>query len=243
VVSKSVAQQAFPGMAFEDVLGQRIRVFSWERQIIGVVGDVALDARGTPFPTVYHAHRQFADNRNWALTQVVAGALPPEQILAAVRERVAALDPQLVVYHGAPMADVVGRGVSRERFAFALMGAFAIVGIALAAIGLYWVLTYSARQRMQEFGIRIALGATVADVRRLVLRQAAGIVGIGMIVGIGGALAVGRWLSSLLYETDPRDARVLAVTALLLIVVAFVSAWLPAWRASRLEPRIAMHEE
>jgi ABC-type antimicrobial peptide transport system permease subunit len=192
---------------------------------------------------VYHAHQQVADNRNWALTQVVAGALPREQILTAVREGVTALDPQLVVHHDAPMAEVVGRGVSRERFALTLMSAFAAVAILLAAIGLYGVLAYSARQRMQEFGIRIALGATAGDVRRLVLRQAAGIVGIGIAGGIVGSLAVGRWLSSLLFETDPHDARVLAATVLLLAAVSFVSAWLPAWRASRLEPRIAMHEE
>jgi putative ABC transport system permease protein len=123
------------------------------------------------------------------------------------------------------------------------MGAFAIVAVALAAIGLYGVLAYSVRQRTQEFGIRMALGATAADVRRLVLRQAAVVVGIGVAMGIAGALMLGQWLSSLVYETSPRDPRVLAATTLLLMVAAFLSAWLPAWRASRVEPRIAMHDE
>ncbi|MEX2302033.1 MAG: FtsX-like permease family protein [Bryobacterales bacterium] len=243
VVSARFAQQAFPGMPFEDIIGHRIRVLPWERQIIGVVGDVALDSRGTAFPAVYQSHRQFADNRTWTLTHVVAAKLPPEQIVAAVRAEVAALDPQLVVYRPAPMAEVVGRGVSRERFALVLMGAFAIVAVALAAIGLYGVLAYSVRQRTQEIGIRMALGATAGHVRRMVLRQAAVVVGAGVVIGIAGALMIGRWLSSLVYETSPSDPRVLAATTLLLMVVAFLSAWLPARRASRVEPRIAMHEE
>ena len=116
-------------------------------------------------------------NRNWALTQVVATDGPPERILPAVRAVVAAIDPELVVYRAAAMTDVVGRGASRERFALVLMGAFAGVSLTLAAIGLYGVLAYTVRQRTPEIGIRMALGATAADVRALVLRQAAIIVG------------------------------------------------------------------
>jgi ABC-type antimicrobial peptide transport system permease subunit len=141
------------------------------------------------------------------------------------------------------MAEVVGRGVARERFALALMGAFAFVAVALAAIGLYGVLAYSVRQRTLEFGIRMALGAPAAHVRGLVLRHAAVVVAVGVAIGLAGALMIGRWLSSLVYETSPRDLRVLVATTLLLIVVSLLSAWFPAWRASRVEPRIAMHEE
>jgi ABC-type antimicrobial peptide transport system permease subunit len=208
-----------------------------------VVSDVKLDAHGTAFPAVYHAHRQFAGHQTWALMQVVATELPPEEIVAAVRAEVAALDPQLVVFRVAPMAEVVGTGVARERFALVLIGTFAIVAVALAGIGLYGVLAYSVRQRTQEFGIRMALGATAAHVRRLVLRQAALVVGIGTAVGIGGALMIGHWLSSLVYQTSPRDPRIFVATTLLLMVVALLSAWLPAWRASRVEPRIAINQE
>jgi predicted permease len=244
VVSADFVRQAFPGVPIEGVVGQRIRILAaLEREIIGVVGDVKLDAHGTAFPAVYHAHRQFAGHQTWALMQVVATELPPEQILAAVRAEVAALDPQLVVFRAAPMAEVVGRGVARERFALALMGAFAFVAVALAAIGLYGVLAYSVRQRTLEFGIRMALGAPAAHVRGLVLRHAAVVVAVGVAIGLAGALMIGRWLSSLVYETSPRDLRVLVATTLLLIVVSLLSAWFPAWRASRVEPRIAMHEE
>jgi predicted permease len=243
VVSADFARQAFPGMPLEEVVGQQIAILSQENAIIGVVGDVALDAHGAPGATVYRAHRQNAGFLNWALTLVVATDLAPERILPAVRGEVAAMDPQLVVHRTAPMAEVVGRGVSRERFALVLMGAFTAVALALAAVGLYGLLAYSVRQRTREIGIRMALGATAAQVRNLVLRQAAVVLGIGLLGGIAGALAIGRWLSSLVFETSPTDPRVLLVTALLSTLVGLLSAWLPARRASRVEPRIAIQEE
>lgn len=243
IVSARFAQQAFPGVPFDEVVGQRIKIWAYEREIIGVVGDVVLDARGTVFPATYQPHRQFADNRNWALTQVVATNLPAEGILPAVRAEVAALDPQLVVHRAAPLAEVLGRGIARERFALVLMGAFAFVAVALAAIGLYGVLAYSVRQRTQEFGIRMALGATAGQVRRLVLRQAAVVVGMGIALGTAGALMAGQWLAALVYQTSPYDPRVFVATISLLLAIALASAWLPAWRASRVEPRIAIYED
>jgi putative ABC transport system permease protein len=230
-------------MSLDRVVGQRIAIFSREQHIIGVVGDVALDAYGAPGPVVYRAHRQNADNRNWALAQVVATKAPPERTLAAIRAEVAALDPQLVVHRAASMTEVVGRGVGRERFALVLMGAFAVVALVLAALGLYGVLAYAVRQRTPEIGIRMALGATAAHIRALVLRQAAVVVGIGLVVGIAGAAALGRALSALLFQTSPSDPRVLVAAAVLLTVVALLAAWLPAWRASRTAPRIAMQDE
>jgi ABC-type antimicrobial peptide transport system permease subunit len=173
----------------------------------------------------------------------VATTLPPEGILAAVRAEAAALDPELVVYRVAPMTERVGRGVSRERFAFVLMGAFAVVAVMLAALGLYSVLAYGVRQRTREIGIRVALGATAADVRALVLRQAAIVIGIGLVVGIAGAAGLGRVLASLLFETSPSNARVLIPTAALLMIVASLAAWLPARRAARIQPKVAMQEE
>ena len=244
VVSANLARIAFPGMPLESVVGQRIAVLGRKntREIIGVVGDVMIDVYGKPTAAVYSAHRQYAGNRNWALTQVVATDDPPERILPAVRAVVAAIDPELVVYRAAAMTEVVGRGASRERFALVLMGAFAGVSLTLAAIGLYGVLAYTVRQRTPEIGIRMALGATAADVRALVLRQAAIVVGSGLVVGVVGALVLGRWLSSLLFQVSPWDPRILAVTAVLLMITGAVAAWLPARRASRVAPGMAMQE-
>ena len=161
-------------------------------------------------------------------------------MIESVRAKIAALDPELAVHRTAPMTEVVGLGTSRERFALVLMGAFAVVSLMLAALGLYGVLAYSVRQRTQEIGIRMALGATTTQVRTLVFRQAAAVVGTGLVIGIAGALVLGRWLTSLVFEISPSDPRILLVTTLLLAVTGLLSAWLPARRASRVEPRIAM---
>jgi putative ABC transport system permease protein len=173
---------------------------------------------------------------------VVAADGPLEHILPAVRSAVAAMDPELVVHRAAAMSEVVGRGVGRERFALVLMGTFAGVSLTLAAIGLYGVLAYAVRQRTPEIGIRLALGATAADVRALVFRQAAIVLGGGLVVGVVGAVSLGRWLSSLLFQVSPWDPRILAGTAVLLMITGAVATWLPARRASRVSPRMAIQE-
>ena len=210
--------------------------------IVGVVGDVALDVYGTPTMIVYRAHRQYADNRNWALTQVVASDRSTTEVLAAVRDVVRGMDPELIVHRPTPLADVVGRGAGRERFALVLMAAFAVVSLALAIVGLYGVLSYAVTQRTPEIGIRMALGATAAQVRTLVMRQAVLVVGLGVAAGLGGALLLGRWLGALAFGVAPSDPAILAATVLLLAAVASLAAWLPARRAARIEPRIAMQD-
>ena len=242
VVSANFAREAFPGLPLDSVVGQRIAVLGQKREILGVVGDVALDVYGTPALTVYHAHRQFAGNRNWMLSQIVETELPLDRILAAVRAEVAALDPELLVHRAAPMTEVIGRGVSRQRFALVLMGAFAVVSLLLATLGLYGVLAYSVRQRTQEIGIRMALGATSGHVRALVLRQAAIVMGSGLVVGVAGALVLGRWLSSLVFKVSPWDPRVILATAVLLTLTGLLAAWLPARRAAGMAPTMALQE-
>jgi ABC-type antimicrobial peptide transport system permease subunit len=152
------------------------------------------------------------------------------------------MDPELAVHRPAALSEVIGRGTSRARFALLLMGTFAAVALTLAGIGLYGVLAYAVRQRTAEIGIRMALGATGSDVRALVFRQAALVLTAGLLTGIAGALALGRWLSTLVFQVSPWDARILATTALLLALTALVAAWVPARRASRIEPATAMQE-
>ena len=231
-------------MPFDAVLGQRIAPFgNLKREIIGVVGDVTLDAYGTNALIVYHAHRQFAGNRNWALTQVVAtdastGADPSPPCAP------------MVAAHGSGAGGVSsgadGRGRRPRSQPRAIRarpdGRLRGVSLLLAALGLYGVLAYTVRQRTQEIGIRMALGATAAQVRALVLRQAALVLAIGLVAGTAGALLLGRWLSSLVFQTSPSDPRILLATALVLTVTGLIAAWLPARRASRVEPRIAMQE-
>jgi len=242
VVSADFAREAFPGMPLDAVVGQRIAPLGQPRDIIGVVGDVTLDVYGAPSHVVYHAHRQFAANRNWTLTQAVATPLPAERVLPSIRTVVAAMDPELVVHRPIPLAEVVGRGVARERFALIVVGSFASVALLLAVLGLYGVLTHTVRQRTQEIGIRIALGATAAQVRALVLKQAAAVVTLGLAGGLAGALAAGRSVSSLLFQVNATDGRILLATAGILTAASLVSAWLPARRAARLPPRVTLQE-
>ena len=242
VVSANFARVAFPGMPLEGVVGQRIAAGGHEYDVIGVVGDVSLDVYGTPTMAVYRAHRQYANNRNWALTQVMATDQSIEPLVSAARAEVRTLDPELVVHRPTTMRDVVGRGTSRERFALVLMAAFALVSVILAVLGLYGVLAYAVSQRATEIGIRVALGATAAQVRRLVLGHAAIVVGLGIVAGLAGAVLLGRWLSALTFGIAPSDPRILLASAFVLAVVALCAAWLQARRAARTEPRLAMQE-
>jgi putative ABC transport system permease protein len=240
VVSANFARAAFPSLRHESVLGQRIAAGGQELEIIGVVGDVALDVYGAPTMVVYHAHRQFAGNRNWPLTQVVAAERRPQELLADIRRAVARIDPELVVHRATTMAEVVERGTSRERFALVLMAAFAAIALALAALGIYGVLAYSVRQRAAEIGIRIALGASARQVRAVVFRQAGAVVGLGLVAGLCGAFVLGRWLEVLAFGITPSDPRILAASAVVLALVALAAAAFPAQRATRVEPRVAM---
>jgi putative ABC transport system permease protein len=244
VISANLARLAFPGMPLEHVVGQRLRVLNRQgsREIIGVVSDVATDVYGQRSGAVYTAHRQFAGNRNWALTQVVATDGRPEHLHSAVAAVVASMDPELAVYRAAPMTEVVGRGTSRERFAVVLIGVFAAVSLTLAAIGLYGVLAYAIRQRTTEIGIRMALGATASHIRSSVLRQAGAVLGAGLIAGTVGALVLARWLTTLTHGLSPSDPRILLGAAVVLTATGLVAAWLPARRASRLTPSIAIQE-
>ena len=242
VISANLARMAFPGVPVEHVVGQRVAVLARRntREIIGVVGDTTTDVHGQPTAAVYSAHRQFASNRPWPLIQVVATDVPIDSILPAVRAAVGAMDPQLVVHRAVAMTDVVGRGTSRERFALILIGSFAAISLLLAAIGLYGVLAYAVRQRTQEIGIRMALGATAREVRALVFRHAAIVLAAGLAAGSVGAVGLGRWLRTIAFQVSPTDLRILVVTALILAGTALIAAWLPARRAARIEPTIAM---
>ncbi|HUF78454.1 MAG TPA: ABC transporter permease [Thermoanaerobaculia bacterium] len=238
VVSRSLAEHLFRGGA---ALGQEIRMGGIERRIVGVVGDVALDPEGPPGRFVYHPYSQYA-SRNWALKYLVAAEHGAEALLPAVRAVVAEVDPRLVVHRPATLDEVIRRGWSQRRFAFALTAAFALLALALAAIGLYGVLAYDVRQRRREIGVRLAMGAGPARVAGMVLRDALRVTAAGVVVGMVGALALGGFLSSLVFRTDPTEPLVLAGAAAALLLTASVAGLLPAWRALRVSPRAALLE-
>ncbi|MCZ6917798.1 MAG: ABC transporter permease, partial [Gemmatimonadetes bacterium] len=240
IVSKMAADRAFPDGG---AIGQQIGAAGKTRTVIGIVSDVAVDHRGTFQPTVYIPHTEYGDDRNWALIQVVSATANPGSLLPLVRSELTAIDRDLVVYHPRPMTTVMGRQVARDRFALTLMGIFSLVALTLAAIGIYGVLSYSVNQRTQEIGIRMALGARTAQVRRIVVGQGLVLAAIGIAVGMGGAFAATRLLDSMVFGVSVRDPLIFAVVPLTLGLVAVLAGYLPARRATRVDPMQALRNE
>jgi predicted lysophospholipase L1 biosynthesis ABC-type transport system permease subunit len=226
-----------------DPLGAGIRAGGEDLEIIGVVADVALTPRGTVVPMAYHSHAQFAADRNWSLEQVVAFDAEPLAAVGALRDVLASTDPDLVLHDPRLLADVIGRGVTQERFAVLLVGAFALLALVLAAIGLYGLLAYAVARRRREIGIRLALGARPAGVRRMVVAQGARLALGGLALGLVAAFAVTRALEALVFEVSVRDPLVFATAAIVLGGVALVASWIPSLGATRVDPAEAFGRE
>lgn len=237
LVSKSLAAKLFPGV---DPIGQKISPGSGEAEIIGVVSDISVDAEGKTDDYVYHAHVQFAGDRNWELTQVVATAKAPESVAPAVRRVVASIDPRLVMHRTATLAGAIGRGEAQRSFTLRLLASFALMSLGLAALGLFGVLSYGVKLRTREIGIRVALGAQRGAISRMVLRQGISMTAAGVGIGVVGALAASRLMASLVFHVSPVDPLVLAGSALCLALVATLAAYLPARRATAVDPRTAL---
>lgn len=233
VISEAAATALFGD---GDPIGRYLVSAGQFRQVIGVVADVPVTARGDIAPIVYHSHTQFADNRNWPLVYVVAtnGSTPGQ--LASARRELAALDPELVLYDPRPLSEVVGRGVAQERFAMVLLSCFAALAVLLATIGIYGVLAYSVSRRRPEIGIRMALGARTSGIQRMIVGQGARLAGMGIILGLAGAFALARSLSALVFEVSTTDFGVYLASATLLLLVALAASALPAFAATRVNP-------
>jgi putative ABC transport system permease protein len=239
VISQELARQVFPS---ENPLGQRLRVAGAEVEIIGVVGNVALSARASPLPYVYHLHSQFAADRNWELVQVVALDGDRPSLLTDARRELSQIDPALVLYEPRMLGEVIGGGVAQERFALLLVAGFALLALMLAALGIYGVLTYSVNRRTREMGIRMALGAPTRAVRSMIVRDGARLAAIGIGVGFVTALAATRSLQSLLFGVSATEPLVFAGAAGVLGCVAIVASWIPARRATKADPLQAVRD-
>lgn len=240
VVCRDLALRLFPGVSS---VGQRVAGGGRESEIVGVVGDVAVDNEGRASPHVYHSHRQWAGERHWALTQVVATTSSAGTPLPQIRRLLADLDPGLVAYRPMSLADAVGSGAAVRLFTLRMVVTFAAVALALAALGLFGVLSYGVKLRSQEFGIRMVLGAEQGVIRRMVLRQGLTIAAIGIGVGLLGALALSKLMTSLLFQVSPLDPQVLLGAVGFLAVVSAMAAYLPARRATAADPRSALQSQ
>ncbi len=240
VINDRLARTLYPN---EDPIGRQLRVSGGEAEIIGVVADVAVGARQATPSIVYHLHRQFAANRNWGLTEVVSSNRADTGLLDDIRRELHAIDPALVLYEPRMLADVIGRGVAQERFALLVVAAYAALALALAAVGLYGVLSYSVSRRRREMGIRLALGAQTGAVRALVVREGGLLAIAGVAAGLAGALAATRALSTLLFGVTARDPLTFALAAVTLIAIALIASWIPARAATRIDPVHALRAD
>jgi len=208
---------------------------------VGVVGDVkevGLDEESQP--EIYLPYDQVGIG---TMTVVVRGDLPPKSYQRDVERLVARLDPDLPLSNVKTLEDVVSSSVAGRRFYMLLLTLFAVVAMALAAIGIFGVMSYAVAQQTREIGIRMALGADRDSVIRMVLRQASTVIGIGLVVGLAAAAATGRALAGLLFNLTPTDPMTLGIVAVILAAVALLACYLPARRATRIDPIQALRAE
>jgi len=177
------------------------------------------------------------------LSYVVRTRIAPASIAASIRTAVRGVDPKLVVLNIRPMDTIVGQTIETRRFNTLLLGLFAALALSLAATGVYGVLQYSVIQRKREMGIRIAIGATSSNMIGLIVGQAVRLAALGVVIGLVGAFALTRVIRALLFDTDPLDGLTFVASAAVLVLIAVLSSYLPARRALRIDPIIAMRAE
>jgi predicted permease len=242
LINETTARRYFPG---EDPVGKPIRPtltgFIEGAEIIGIAGDVRYRQMDqAPEPDVYLSLLQSPQSGVYLFARTAGN---PLALVPAVREQVAALDRNLPVYDIRTMRDRFGSAAARARFSTLLLATFAVMAITLAAIGIYGVMSYTVRQRTREIGIRLALGARSGDVVRQVLLRTAVLALAGTIAGLAGALTATRFLASSLYQTRPSDPTTYALISLLVLAVALCASFLPARRASTVDPAITLRAE
>jgi putative ABC transport system permease protein len=241
LINEAFARQYFRG---EDPLGKKLQL-GWggdePKEIVGVVGNVrhrGLDDQ--PRPEMYVPQAQFKTND---MTLLVRANTKPESLTQLITAEVRKLDPQLPLTDVKTLDQYRSDTVAMPRFNLLVLTLFAGLALALTVIGLYGVISYSVTQRTSEIGVRMALGAQPLDILRMILQQGMGLVFIGVAIGLAGAWAVTRVMSSLLFEVSTSDPLTFFSVALLLTVVALLASFLPAYRATKVDPVIALRYE
>jgi predicted permease len=237
IVNRSLARKYFPkenpiGKTFND---DHIR-------IVGICADAKFDQlRGDDPPTFYLPYRQ--QKEMGSVTFEVRLKTTPESALPAVRAAIASIDKDLPLIDVRTQTEQIDDLLSGERLFAALSGAFGVLALVLACIGIYGLMAYNVARRTNEIGIRIALGAQTGRVLRMILGEASWLAVTGIVVGVGAALGLTRFLTSLLYGLKPGDPATLVGAAFLLLATALAAGWFPAWRASKVQPMEALRHE
>ena len=244
VINEAAARRFFPN---EDPIGRRLLWFSWDpiestpRTIVGVVGDVR--HRGLSFAPEPEVFIPLAQAPMRALHVVVRTEGDPLARAGDVRAALASLDPSIPAPRFTTLEEVVSSSLARPRFTATLLGLFAGLALILASVGIAGLLAFSVEQRTREFGVRVALGAEPGTILRLVAAGALRLVGIGLVLGLAGAVALSRVVESMLFGVSPHDPVSYALVAVLIALSALVAAAIPARRAARVDPIIALRQD
>ena len=231
----------------EDPIGKRVR---WARDpeihwitIVGVVGDVKHFGLDVPeLPGLYSPYTQINPWKRW-MTFVARTQSDPTVMGQAIKQQIWKVDPQLPISRFQTMDEVAASSFAARSFNMLLLGIFAGLALALAAVGIYGVMSYAVTQRTQEIGIRMALGARAPDVLRLIIKTGMTMTLIGVVIGVGGALALTRVMATLLFGVSPTDKLTFAAVSIVLAVVALLACYLPARRATKVDPMVALRYE
>jgi putative ABC transport system permease protein len=241
VVNESLVRRFF---ADRDPIGRGIVWGSDQpRTIIGVVADARLENLGRAAPAAMYFPRYQPAQSVRGMGLVVRTVGEPGSVRAGVRDAIRAFDPSIAVYDVREMRDIVAESVAQPRFSALMLLVFSAVALLLAAVGIYGVMSYDVGRRTREIGIRMALGARPFDAQGMILGHSLRLLAVGVSLGLLGAFALTRVLRSLLFEISPTDPATLIVTTALLAAVAMLSAWLPAHRASTVDPLVALRSE
>jgi len=241
IISDAMAKKFFPG---EDPIGKRIHITNGPttfREIVGIVGDVkhySLDQ-----DTGWQAYEPYTQQPFSFMTLVTRTAGDPAGLTAAIRKEVSNLDKEQPLSNARTLDKLISDSVAQQRFSVLLLGIFASVAMALAAIGIYGVLSYSVTQRTQEIGIRMALGAGRRDVIKLVVWNGMLLTLVGVGIGLGASFALTRLISTLLFGVSPTDRLTFGSIVLILITVALAACLIPARRAAKVDPLVALRYE
>jgi len=238
VVNEALARHLWPT---EDPIGKQFPPPRGNFTVVGVVGNIHHE--GLSQETEAEFYVPYFQSPGDSVQLAVRSAADPDSIVSAVRAQIRDVDPDQPLYHVATLQQVLSESLAPRRFNMLLLGIFAGIALPLATVGIYGVMAFSVTQRTHEIGIRMALGAQKGDVLRMVVGQGLKLALIGVAIGIAGALALTRFLSSLLYGVKPTDPLTFVAVSLILTAVALLASYMPARRATKVDPMVALRYE
>ena len=211
------------------------------REIVGIVGNVKHQSLTAEFAPEFYLPYPQVPGVGMSICLKTAGR--PQSQATAIQKTLAGMDPDLPVYDVRTMEDYVSSSLGQSHFQAILLEAFALLALVLTAVGLYGVVAYSAVQRTQEIGIRMTLGATADSVLRMILKEGIKLAAIGGAIGVAGALIITRWIRSLLFDVRPLDGLTFVSVIAILGLVSLMASYIPAWRATKVDPMAALRQD